>query len=549
MPKSEDDIDLDGVLNEIGQFGRFQIRQYGLMVIPIILNAFFTLSYVFTAGNLNYRCEVPGCDNGPTAAFYPEWLNNTVPIVNGIPAQCERFRPITNASADNLLCDADEFDRRTIIQCDSFIYENDEVTIVNDFNITCPHNDWKLTLVGTINNVGQFVALPIAGYISDRFGRRLVLLLSVAGSAIFGVIRSFASSYEMFIVLEFLDPLIGSTMYTTAFVLALELVGPKMRVTGNNIISCAFSFAEAGLGLLAMLLRNWRHLLRALYIPGIVSMPLLWMTTESVRWLLSKGQREKAFDILKRAAKMNRKTLSPAAIESFCPTSDNESRSEMLENNNFFSVLTNAFKNRRLILRVINCSFCWLTNVLVYFGLSLNSVSLAGDKYLNFILVSLIELPGFLIMQLILDRVGRRVTLCTTMILCGLFCFLSEFIPTGNHWLSLVLFLAGKMTITMSFGTLYIYTVEIFPTNLRQSLLSVCSMFGRIGSMIAPQTPLLAKVWAPLPMVIFGSIGIASGLAILEFPETLNTQLPNTVEEAMNMENDEQENKGRERLA
>lgn len=66
--------------------------------------------------------------------------------------------------------------------------------------------------------------------------------------------------------------------------------------------------------------------------------------------------------------------------------------------------------------------------------------------------------------------------------------------------------------------------------------------------MIAPQTPLLAKVWAPLPMVIFGSIGIASGLAILEFPETLNTQLPNTVDEAMNM-NTDAKNKDKERFA
>lgn len=55
MPKSEDDIDLDEVLTEIGQFGRFQVRQYVLMTIPIIFNAFFTLSYVFTAGNVNYR--------------------------------------------------------------------------------------------------------------------------------------------------------------------------------------------------------------------------------------------------------------------------------------------------------------------------------------------------------------------------------------------------------------------------------------------------------------------------------------------------------------
>lgn len=98
----------------------------------------------------------------------------------------------------------------------------------------------------------------------------------------------------------------------------------------------------------------------------------------------------------------------------------------------------------------------------------------------------------------------------------------------------------------MSFGTLYIYTVEIFPTNLRQSLLSVCSMFGRIGSMIAPQTPLLAKIWSPLPMIIFGTIGMVSGLTILQFPETLNSQLPNTVEEAMNMNDGD---KDKEQLA
>lgn len=54
MPKAGADIDLDGVLNEIGQFGRFQIKQYGLMVIPVIFHA-MALSYVFTAGRLNYR--------------------------------------------------------------------------------------------------------------------------------------------------------------------------------------------------------------------------------------------------------------------------------------------------------------------------------------------------------------------------------------------------------------------------------------------------------------------------------------------------------------
>lgn len=430
------------------------------------------------------------------------------------------------------------------MQCSDFIYEDEEVTIVRDFGINCPENDWKLALVGTINNVGQFIALPIGGYISDRFGRRWILLLSVAGSAVFGVIRAYVTSYEMFLTMEFLDPVIGSTMYTTAFILALELTGPRMRVTGGFIICCSFAFGEALLGLLAMLFRNWRTLLKVVYYPGIISLPFLWLTAESVRWLISKGYREKAYNLLQKAATMNGKSISTATFDKYCPATDEDS--EASGEKSFFGALKHALCNPGLVLRIVNCSFCWLTNVLVFFGLSLNSVALAGDKYVNWILVCLIELPGYLIVWLILDRVGRKRTLSISMVVGGLFCFLSEFIETGNDWINLTLFLLSKMAITVSFATLYIYTVEIFPTNLRQSLLSLCSMFGRIGSILAPQVPLLAKLWSPLPMVLFGALGITSGLAILQFPETLNTQLPDTVEQAMNIKTDAEANKDRE---
>uniref|UniRef100_A0A182QUL1 Major facilitator superfamily (MFS) profile domain-containing protein n=1 Tax=Anopheles farauti TaxID=69004 RepID=A0A182QUL1_9DIPT len=537
MSHSEEDVDLDGVLNDIGQFGFFQMRQYGLMVLPIIFNALFTLSYIFTAGNLVYRCLVPECEQSGTDVYHPLWLNQSIQFDND--ERCQRFQHIAhNNTLIEEECNSESFNSSAIIPCDRFVFQSDENTIVREFNITCAQNDWKITLVGTMNNVGQFVALPIAGYLSDRYGRRWILLVSVAGSSLFGLIRSFATSYEMFLAMEFLDPVVGSTMYTTAFILALELVGPKMRVTGNNIISCGFSFAEALLGLLAMYFRDWRVLLRILYIPGFLSLPLLYTTAESVRWLLSKNRKEEAFKILKKAAHLNGKSLPQATLDSFNDTDNSSSTQKSLDSKNYTYLVREAFSNPGLVLRVINCSFCWLTNTMVYFGLSLNSVSLSGDKYLNFILVSLIELPGFFLMQLILDRFGRKKTLFTTLVLSGLFCIISVFtadIPA----LKLILFLLSKLSITMSFGTLYIYTVEIFPTNLRQSLLSTCSMFGRIGSMVAPQTPLLAKFWTPLPMVLFGFLGISSGVAVLQFPETLNNELPNTLDEAMNMrEND-----------
>lgn len=66
-------------------------------------------------------------------------------------------------------------------------------------------------------------------------------------------------------------------------------------------------------------------------------------------------------------------------------------------------------------------------------------------------------------------------------------------IPDSLSFLPLILYMGGKWCITMSFSTIYIYTAELFPTNLRHSLLGICSMTGRMGSILSPQTPLLVS--------------------------------------------------------
>lgn len=60
-------------------------------------------------------------------------------------------------------------------------------------------------------------------------------------------------------------------------------------------------------------------------------------------------------------------------------------------------------------------------------------------------------------------------------------------------WLALIAYLLGKGCVAMAFGAVYLYTSELFPTSLRHSLLAMCSMIGRIGSILAPQTPLLVN--------------------------------------------------------
>lgn len=51
----ESEIDLDVILQELGDFGKFQKLNFILLLLPIVLSSVYTLSYIFTASQLEYR--------------------------------------------------------------------------------------------------------------------------------------------------------------------------------------------------------------------------------------------------------------------------------------------------------------------------------------------------------------------------------------------------------------------------------------------------------------------------------------------------------------
>jgi OCT family organic cation transporter-like MFS transporter 4/5 len=53
-------MDLDNVLEEIGEFGRYQKMKYYLLCLPVFFGAANSLSYVFTAGHQHYRYASEG---------------------------------------------------------------------------------------------------------------------------------------------------------------------------------------------------------------------------------------------------------------------------------------------------------------------------------------------------------------------------------------------------------------------------------------------------------------------------------------------------------
>ncbi|XP_032678535.1 organic cation transporter protein-like [Odontomachus brunneus] len=527
----ENGIEKTSVGNAIDKFGLYQVMMFALISLPLMFTAGFTLCYIFTAGEIKYRCLVPECERPENATFNPTWVNASAPRIKGDDmSRCTRYTVRDHSGA----CTINSFTNVTR-DCDSWVYDPTESTILNEWDLTCNANRWKLTLVGTVNSVGQFVGLMFAGYISDRFmfySSKYELTKFQIGEEI-----------SLFIFLKkivknlFFGYLNQNLPLTYALFSGMEMAGVKNRVFGSTIISCMFAVGEILLGLIAGWLKSWRALLRIVYGPALLAIFLPLLIPESVRWLLSKGKNDQVEKIYYKMARMNGLQVTDEAVREFKELNviKPQTKNELVmseERKPIVQVLHSSV----ILIRLLACSFCWLTNTFVYYGLSLNSVAFAGDKYTNFVLVALVEIPAYFLTWLLTDHIGRKPTLSGSFLLSGVFCLAIQFIPKGgSSYAPLLLYMAGKLCITIAFATIYIYTTELFPTTMRHSLLGICSMTGRIGSILSPQTPLLAQIMPALPLILFGAMGMIAGVLSLIFPETLGTKLPDTVWEAENI--------------
>ena len=94
--------------------------------------------------------------------------------------------------------------------------------------------------------------------------------------------------------------------------------------------------------------------------------------------------------------------------------------------------------------------------------------------------------------------------------------------------------MAGKLSICAAYTTIYIFSAEIFPTPIRNVGIGAASMSARIGGILCPYLNMLSDVWTPLPQIVYGIFAFSGGLLALFLPETLNKQLPETIEDGEN---------------
>lgn len=345
-------------------------------------------------------------------------------------------------------------------------------------------------MVGTANNIGRFVFTPVMGYMSDRFGRRTILIVGVLGSVIFAYIRSIAPNYTTFIIFELLDAGVGSVTYSASFILAMEWIGVKDRVLLVTLITATYPFGQIFLGLTARAVQDFRRLLQIVYAPGVLILIYLWIAPESIRWLIVNGHKKRVLSTLSRAERINRVKLSQNTIE-LITTDHHGTHNAPIEKT---ERITQVLKKRVFVIRLCICAFAWIAAAFVSYGISLTSVSLAGDKYVNFVVVAIAGIPAMVLCYFMMESLGRRWTMFSSLLIGGASIICSKLMPLHLSALSITLFFIGKLFITVAFTSLYIYTSELWPTNMRHSIMGFCSTMGRIGAMFAPFAPLLVSL-------------------------------------------------------
>ncbi|XP_041980244.1 organic cation transporter protein-like, partial [Aricia agestis] len=317
--------------------------------------------------------------------------------------------------------------------------------------------------------------------------------------------------------------------------LVMELVGPQYRVAVGATMNTFFSVGQIMLGLIAWAIPNWQMLTLTLYIPQFITISYFWLISESVRWYMSKGRFEEAEQVLKEVARVNGKQLSEKSLVALRESDEEDKKQRAIDNaqqKNEPWLIVLVFRNKQILIRALISPIWWITNTFIYYGMSINSVNLSGNRYVNYISVSAVEIPGYWTAVFLMDRIGRKPVLIAAFWICSACQIAYLLIPTDQYGAILTVYLIGKYSIAMVMTSVYVYTAELYPTKYRHSLFAFSSMMGRIGAGVAPLTPAFGD---KLPFILFASFALLSGILVFITPETLGTKLPDSMEDASNI--------------
>ncbi len=372
-------------------------------------------------------------------------------------------------------------------------------------------------LTVSISLIGTIIGAIVAGRMADRYGRKPVLyfvaslyLLSALGCAL-------ASLWELFLLFRLLGGLAVGISSVVGPVYTSEIAPAKDRgkLTGTFQIMIVLGIFTAYLtNFLFMSVESagWRYMLGIMAVPALLFVLLLNLIPESPRWLLQRGQADKA-----RASYLRLET--PAEMlgnQSQIPAKNVSLFQKRYARPILFAVLL-AFFNQ---MTGINAILYYAPRIFEMAGFN------AELAYLQPIFIGGTNLLFTLVGMIIIDRFGRKKLLLTGAVGMFLFLLLAAFGLKGVNAQFLLFYIMGFIaSFALSQGAvIWVFLAEIFPNEVRAQGSSLGStthwLFAAIISWVFPIIVEGSTLGGYYVFLFYALMVILSFVFILFMPET-----------------------------
>ena len=379
-------------------------------------------------------------------------------------------------------------------------------SLAASFGLTIP----QAIQAGTAFFVGMLLGAWGFGRLADRLGRRRVLIATVLIDALFGLASVFAGDFTLLLALRLLTGMgVGGTL-PVDYAMMAEFLPPRRRgrwlvalegfwAVGTILVALAAWVASRYAGDAA-----WRWLFAATAVPALVGLGLRFWLPESPHYLLLRGDEAGARAVLDRVAAKNGR-----------PPLDGRLQAAPAVRASMGDLLAGALRRRTLMILA-----AWLLVSTAYYGVFIwlpGRLVTQGYGFVRgygfLVLLALAQLPGYALAAVGVETIGRRRTLVAFLLASAAGCLL--FVLTDAPPLIAAALLLMSFALLGTWGGLYAYTPELYPTALRATGMGVAGAVARLGGLLAPSAvALLVGADFAVAIGLFAALLLLAALAV-----------------------------------
>uniref|UniRef100_A0A7E4V6K7 MFS domain-containing protein n=1 Tax=Panagrellus redivivus TaxID=6233 RepID=A0A7E4V6K7_PANRE len=503
------EIDADKLMNEFGPSGRFQLLCYYLCM----LFNFYIATSIFQMPFIQAQPETV-CINKDTLLPVTDWYDQSV---KSVPSACYIRPPPGDKQYE-----CNENDTALVVVDTAPVN-----SLIYDYDLACSHYIWREAGL-SLSTIGAIFVVPFISHLSDRYGRKPLMIITLAVSFVFNALAAVAPWYWLFLLCRFIVGGFLDGLGTIAQIMSCEMVAQETRSWVGLVYTMAWVAGYLYVGLLSVITLSWRMFYILTFVPSLIAFSYFFWLPESPHWLAAHGKTKRLREYINDAITFNNRAID---LKLCTLESDRRETRRSYESHKDGQYRRALCKPMFFVFILINGYLMFITQ-LYYFALTLTSVSMSSDPFLGFMLSGFIEIPGGLIVIPLMKYFGRKSLTIGSLVLQGAFIVGYPFAQAaGYEWLAISLNLSGKLANGVIQVVHPVLVTEMMPTKMRTMIYAVVNVPQSLGTLVAPYMKHLSFGYDWLPSVVLTVLSIIGALLTLILPETKGKPMPEDIEE------------------